>query len=320
MTDDFFQGRKVLVTGGAGFIGGHIAEALLARGAKVRVTMHRRPGVLPDGAAEEIQADLANPEDASRAVQGMDCVIHAAGAVSGAGVGALGAMEGIATNLVLTARIVEAAWKAGVERLLLFGSSTGYPLCDAPLAEDMMWRGPVPEAYFGYGWMRRYLERLGEFAAGRSGLRVALVRPTAVFGPRDDFDPRTGHVAASLIRRAVEREDPFVVWGTGEEQRDFLHVRDLAAGALLALEKKADADPVNIGRGAGVSIRALAEMVLAAAGHKVTPVFDPTRPVTVAKRVADVAKARRELGFAPRVPLAEGIAETVAWYRANRSL
>ena len=164
-------------------------------------------------------------------------------------------MEAITTNLVLTARMLQAAWEAKVGRFLVYSSSTGYPPADHPVREEEMWSAPPPPVYFGYGWMRRFFEILGEFVSSKSEMKVAIVRPTAIYGRWDNFDPRSGHVIPALIRRAVDRENPFVVWGRGDEVRDFLHVSDLAKGSLLALEKLANCDPVNIGYGQAMTIR-----------------------------------------------------------------
>ncbi|MCW8970951.1 MAG: NAD-dependent epimerase/dehydratase family protein, partial [Rhodospirillales bacterium] len=223
----FYKNQPCLVTGGSGFVGTHIVKALLDQGADVRIPVHERKPLIDDPRIETIDADLTRPEDCLSAVRGMRFVFHAAGAVAGAGLEAAGAMSGIATNLTLTSRILEAAWAEKVERLLLFGSSTAYPAAEHPVRENELWDAPPHPSYLGYGWMRRYIERMGEFVARDSGVGISIVRPTAVYGPHDNFDPKTSHVIAALIRRAVEGEDPFIVWGTGDEVRDILHISDL---------------------------------------------------------------------------------------------
>jgi GDP-L-fucose synthase len=204
-----------------------------------------------------------------------------------------------------------------VRHALVFGSSTGYPAANRPVAEQEMWNGPPYAAYLGYGWMRRYVEKLAEFVADRSGMRIIIVRPGAIYGPRDNFDPATSHVIAALIRRAVERENPFVVWGTGNEVRDILHIEDFVSGSLLALTKSRSNDPVNIASGEATATRDLARLVLDATGHQAEVRFDATRPVAIPYRVLDVGKARRELGFTPRYRLADGLAATVRWFQEH---
>jgi GDP-L-fucose synthase len=314
----FFASRLSLVTGGAGFIGTHLAKALLEQGGRVRLALHRRAPIVRDPRIETVHADLTRQEDCLEAMQGVDLVFHAAGASSGVGAGADQAMAGITTNLNLTAQVLQAAWRTGVERILIFSSSTVYPARDHPVREDEA-EGAPHSSYLGYGRMRRYFEHLAEFVASRSAVKVALVRPTAVYGPHDNFDPATSHVVAALVRRAVAKLDPFEVWGTGDEIRDFLHVEDLARGCLLTMEKHAACDPINIGYGTPVTIRRVVEIILEAAGHSSADVrFDASKPTAIPVRLVDTSKARRLLGFEPRISIESGLRDLVRWYAAER--
>jgi GDP-L-fucose synthase len=144
---------------------------------------------------------------------------------------------------------------------------------------------------------------------------IALVRPTAVYGRWDEFDPRTSHVIPALIRRAVAKENPFEVWGTGDEVRDFLHVTDMVRGSLLLLANHAVCDPVNIGYGRTVRVREVVDIILRAAGHRgARVVFDASKPTAIPVRSVDTTKARQLLGFEPSVSLEDGLADTVRWY------
>ncbi len=316
MTDStFYQGKKVLVTGGTGFVGTNFVEELLRQGAEVRVPVHTRPLIVNDPGIETVQADLAQLEDCRRAMRGIQYVFHAAGAVSAAAVTAGNPMSAITQNLILTAHCLEGAWMEGVERFQVFSSSTGYPAADHPITEDEMWSGPTYPAYFGYGWMRRYLERISEFVVSKSSMKIALVRPSAVYGRWDNFDPIASHVIPALIRRAVEKQNPYVVWGTGEEVRDFLHITDLVRGCLIMLEKHATCDPVNLGYGSAVTVKQIVQIILKAAGHeKAELVFDTTKPSTIPFRMVDTSKAKRLFGFEPNVKLEDGLADTITWY------
>jgi GDP-L-fucose synthase len=250
-------------------------------------------------------------------MQGVQLVFHAAGAVSGVGASPEDAMAGIVKNLKLTAQVLHAAWAAKVERILIFSSSTVYPATDHPIREDELREQQPHPSYLGYGRMRRYFEHLAEFVASRSTVKVALVRPTAVYGPYDDFDPSRSHVIPALVRRAVEKANPFEVWGSGNDMRDFLHVEDFARGCLLAIEKHAVCDPINIGYGSAVSIRQVVETILKAADHDVSPRFDSSKPTTIPIRTVDTSKARRVLGFEPHIPIEAGLSELVRWYAAR---
>jgi GDP-L-fucose synthase len=315
----FYNKKRVLVTGGTGFIGRHFVEALIAQDAVVVVPIHERS--LPTefaGKVEVVTADLSRQEDCLRVMQGIDYVFHAAGTVAAAAVTSSNPMYAITTNLVLTSQILQAAWTTKVERVLIFSSSTGYPAFTHPVKEEEMWTGPTHPTYFGYGWMRRYLERLGEYVTSKSPVKVAIARPSAVYGRYDNFDPKTSHVIPSLIRRAVVKENPFVVWGTGDDVRDSLHVTDLVRGCLLLLEKHSNADPVNIAYGKGYSIKETIDIILKSAGHEHADVrFDATKPSTIPFRMMDTTKAKALLGFEPAISFEEGLHDTVAWFSSR---
>lgn len=312
----FYKDKVVLVTGGTGFVGSHIIQELIGTGAIIKAVNHERPLLIEDDRVEYVTGDLSNLDDCRRVLKGVDYVFHAAGAVAAAPVTAVNPMAAIATNLILTVQALQAATVENVKRFLLFSSSTGYPAFEHPVKEEEFWEGPTHPVYFGYGWMRRYLERLGEFCSQKSDMEVLLVRPTAVYGPRDNFDLKTCHVIPALIRRAVEGCDPYEVWGTGKEIRDFLHVRDLARGCLLMMEKAADCDPINIGYGTPVTIKEIVDIIVSASGHKPSKViFDSSKPTAIPVRMTETSKAEKVLGFKPEITLESGLQETVCWFR-----
>jgi len=318
----FYKGKKVLVTGGTGFVGMHIVQELLKQEAKIRIPIHKRRLMIKNRHIETMPADLTKQEDCLKAVKDVDFVFHAAGAISGAGAQRNDMISGITLNLVMTSQMLKAACERNVKRFLIFSSSTGYPALKHPVKEDEMWRGETHPSYFGYGWMRRYFERLSEFVASQSSLKIAIVRPTAVYGRWDNFDFETSHVIPALIRKAVEKQNPYEVWGSGNEVRDFLHVSDLARGCLLMLEKDANCDPVNIGYGKPSTIKEVVEIILEAAKLKNTKVvFNASKPMAIPFRMVDITKANKILSFKPRLTLQEGLRDTVNWYiKNNRNL
>jgi GDP-L-fucose synthase len=293
-------------------------EELVRRGAKVRVPIHFRPLLVKNDGIEVIKADLSQPEGCLRACEGIDYVVNAAGAVSAAAVTNSNPMGVITNNLVVSAQMLQAAWTAGVERFLILGSTTVYPAAERPIKEDEMWSGPTYPTYFAYGWMRRYVERLAEFVAQKSPMKIALVRPTAVYGRYDDFHPVKSHVIPALIRKAVEKMTPYEVWGTGDEVRDFVHVTDMVTGSLLALEKAANCEPINLGYGEAFTIKDVVRIILKETGHdKVQVKFDASKPVTIPFRMVDITKAKTLLGFKPQMSLEQGLADTIKWFKEN---
>jgi len=314
MVPDLLLNKKVLVTGGCGFVGRNFVEALVNAGVKPRITLHEKPSQFSPGMVETVKADLTRADDCARACDGIDYVIHTAGSVGNAGNIRSNLISPIVDNLVITARLLEAASSA-CEKLLLFSSSTaGYPPYEHPVTEDEMWEAPPAPVYFGYGWMRRYFELLGDYAGRVSPLQVFVCRPTAVYGRYDN----SGHVIPSLIHRALSGENPCVVWGSGAELRDFIHIYDMVRGCLLMLEKESSIGPVNIGYGNTASIADVAGIIMRAAGRSAAEmVFDDSKPTTIPVRAVDCSKAQRVLGFAPQISLESGLNDLVGWFRRN---
>ena len=308
----FLHGKKVLITGGAGFVGRNFVEALLNSAVKIRITLHNKPSPFAPSLVDVVHADLTVAEDCIKACANIDYVIHAAGSVGNAGNIRSNLVAPIAENLVMLVRLLEAA-SVKCEKVLIFSSgTTGYPPYDHPVREEDMWTDPPAPVYFGYGWMRRYFELFGEYVSNVSPLQVMICRPTALYGRYDN----SGHVIPSLIRRALSGENPFVVWGTGQEQRDFLHVSDLVRGCLLLLEKGSSSDPVNIGYGKTATVSDVARIILRAVGRPETDiVFDASKPITIPIRAVDCSKAKKMLGFIPEISLEAGLKDVVEWYK-----
>lgn len=308
-----FNGSKVLVTGGTGLIGSHAVEELLSRGAIVRTVVHRRPNPFTSG-VELLQGDLREPDFCRKAVRGMDAVIHAAGITGGLNTVASGALGNFTDNLLMNTLVLEACRREGVRRYAFVSNTSVYPDTTEPLVEEMAWGSAttVPENHTGV--VKRTGELQCRIYAERAGMEIAIVRGGNAYGPRDNFDLETSHVLPALVRKAVERQDPFVLWGSGETVRDFTHARDIARGILFLLEHHATGDPVNIATGRTVSIRELLQLILTLSGH--TPakiVSDGDRPGGSRIKCSDVSKMKR-LGFKPLISLEEGLKETIEWY------
>ena len=321
MSEWSLRGARVLVTGGAGFIGASLCARLVGEGARVRATVHARRPARPVGDVEYVAADLTRPEDCGRAVADADYVFHCAAVTSGAAVMVATPLVHVTPNVVMNAQLLEAAHAAGVRRFLFIGSGAAYPPTgDRPVAEAEMLAGEPYAVYHPVAWMKRYTEILCETYARRvrPAMSTVVVRPSNVYGPGDKFDFATSHVTAALLRRVVERHAPLEVWGTGDDVRDLIYVDDFLDGLLRAFADPADHLAVNVAAGHGYSVREVLATLLEVDGFRDADVrFDPTRPSTIPVRLLSTELARRRLGFTARVPLAEGLRRTIAWYRAQ---
>ncbi|MBV8187839.1 MAG: NAD-dependent epimerase/dehydratase family protein [Alphaproteobacteria bacterium] len=312
-------GKKVLIAGGAGFIGTNLALAVAQRGAQLRLTIHDKSlqAHFPD--AETLTADLRQPEDCARAVQGMDCVFLCAAHTSGAAVIRTSPLVHITPNVLINTLMLEAAHRAGVTRFCFISSGAAYPpTADRPVREEEMFDGDPADVYFAAGWMKRYAEVLCRTYAEKitSPMPTVVVRPSNVYGPYDKFDFAVSHVTAALIRRVVERHSPLEVWGTGNDVRDLIYVDDFTEGVLAALAADRPFLAANICAGTGHTVRQILETILRVDGYRDADVrYDPRRPSTIPVRLMDNSFARTELGFTARTSLEDGLRRTIEWYR-----
>ena len=319
MAQDFFRNQNVLVTGAAGLIGSCAVRRLFEAGADVRATYHRaEPGPRVEG-VEYTKADLTKADDCQKAGQEISFVFHCAAHTPGAGATASDPLASVTSNLIIDARMLEAAYGAGVKKFLWLGSTTAYPPTgERPVKEEEMFSGEPFEKYFFVGWSKRFTEVLCRMYGEKLSkpMTTIVLRLAYVYGPGDSFDPAVSHVIPALIRKVVERQDPLEVWGTGEDVRDPLYVDDAVSAMLLAAEKIERYDVFNIGLGKGYSVKEMLETILKLDGFPNAKIeFDSSKPAMIPVRRVDVSKAERVLGFRAATDLAEGLRETITWYR-----
>ena len=316
-----FAGKKILIAGASGFLGTNLALALACRGARLRLTIHREPLQIAVTGAEVVQADLRQPESCARVVEGMDYVFLSAAHTSGAAVIRTTPLVHVTPNVLINTLMLEAAHRAGVKKFCFISSGAAYPPTDdRPVTESEMFDGDPHDVYFAAGWMKRYAEVLCRTYAEKIAQKMPtlVVRPSNVYGPYDKFDFAVSHVTAALIRRVIERQRPLEVWGTGNDIRDLIYIDDFVAGLLAAFAVEQPFLALNLCSGKGRSVRQILDQILAVDGFDDADVrFDPSRPSTIPVRLMDNTAARQLLGFEATTPLAEGLRQTIAWYRSH---
>jgi len=309
-----FKGTNVLVAGGTGMIGIQLVALLVEAGARVRIASLDDPA-RAHPQAEFLRLDLTSFERCLAACRGMDFVFNLLGVKGSPAVTTTKPASFFVPTIMMDTALMEAAHRSGVGGFL-FTSSVGVYAPAEVFREDDVWT-TFPSANDRFaGWAKRMGELQAEAYRIQHGWnRIAIVRPSNVYGPWDNFSLENAMVIPSLVKRAVDGDDPLRVWGDGSAERDFIHARDVARGMLLVAARGVQ-EPVNLGSGVGAPIRRLVEIVVANLDSKPEVVWDATKPVGDRRRVMDVARARA-LGFEPTIALEEGIPQVMEWYRKH---
>jgi len=315
-----FKDKKVLVSGGAGFIGANLVNRLLTLGACVRATIHKKGPVVVNKNIEYVRCDLLNMEDCKRIVSDMDYVFMCAANTSGAAVISSTPLVHVTPNVIMNSQMLEAAYFAKVRKFIWLSSNAAYPPSgDIPVKEEEMFNGDPYKTYFGVGWMKRYTEILCRLYSQelKDSMPTVVVRPSNIYGPYDDFDFATSHMMAASIRKVIERHNPIKVWGTGDDIRDLIYIDDFIDALILAAEKINTYDPINIGLGKGYSIKQILRTILEIDAYENAEIiYDATKPSMIPVRLIDTVKAKKLLGFKAKTDIPEGIRKTVEWYRS----
>ncbi len=323
MNTNFYKDKKVLVTGGCGFLGRHLTHCLLEKGAKVRAVGRRqRPADLSEAIAY-LRLDLTEKKNALDAVRGMDYVFHLASVGWGFHENLKQQARVLTENLLLNTTVLDSAYKTGVSRYLFTSSVGVYPADSRKMEEDDPLEKPPHDSEKYYAWSKRMGEIQAKAFYENYHFPIAIVRPSNPYGPHDDFNPETAHVIPSLIKRAVQGENPFTVWGTGTPVRSFIYAEDVAMGMMAALEKCCDCSPINLSSSEAISIAGLSEKVLMACNRDASEIrFDVQKRDGHPFRVPSVEKAGDKLKLKAYVPLEEGLKRTVNWYlgRADQTV
>lgn len=313
----FYKNKRVLVTGGTGLIGRPLVKMLIEQGAEVRIASLDDPS-RADPKAEFKQVNLMRFENCMEVCEGMDFVFHLAGIKGSPAMTMKKPASFFVPTISFNTNMMEAGRQCSVERYL-YTSTIGVYAPAEVFYENDVWKTFPSENDKFAGWAKRMGELQAEAYKIEYGWdKIAIVRPANVYGPYDNFDPNNAMVIPSLIKRALDGEDPLTVWGDGSPIRDFIHAKDVARGMLLALEK-GTGQPMNLGSGVGVSIKEIVETIINNMKHKPEVVWDTSKPSGDKIRLMDISRARA-IGFQPMVSIEGGIKEVMGWYQENKDI
>lgn len=315
--NNFYNNKKVLVTGGTGLIGRPLVEMLQTQGANVTVVSLDDPSRAPQGVTFK-RADLREFSNCVEVCKDQEIIFQLAGVKGSPAMTAKRPASFFVPTITFSINMMEAARRNHVERYL-FASSVGVYSPAEVFHEDDVWKTfPSPNDKFA-GWAKRMGELQAEAYKLEYGWdKISIVRPANVYGAYDNFDPANAMVIPSLIKRAYDGENPLTVWGDGSPIRDFIHARDVARGMLMAVELGIN-EPINLGSGTGVTIKEIADIVATnIPGGPIDIVWDITKPKGDAKRLMDMSRANT-YGFVPQINIEDGIKETIDWYVNNHN-
>jgi GDP-L-fucose synthase len=310
---NFWQDRRVIVTGGAGFLGSYVVEKLKERGGNnIFVPL-----------VEDY--DLTKEKNIIKLYQDYpaDIVIHLAAVVGGIGANRENPGRFFYDNLVMGAMLMEYARQLKVDKFVAIGTICAYPkFTPVPFKEEDLWNGYPEETNAPYGLAKKMMLVQSQAYRAQYVFNSIFLLPLNLYGPRDNFNPKSSHVIPALIRKFIEAieegREEVIVWGTGKPTRGFLYVEDAAEGILLATEKYSKSDPVNLGTDLEISIKDLAELIGRLTGFKGKINWDKSKPDGQPRRRLDTTRAEREFDFKARMDFEEGLKRTIEWYRENK--
>jgi GDP-L-fucose synthase len=309
----FWSDKRILVTGGSGFLGQTLLEKMSQRAADQ--VFAPRSSAYDLREVDAVKAILKDTQP--------DVVIHLAAVVGGIGANRAHPAEFLYENLVMGVHLMHEAWKNGVEKFVTIGTVCAYPKFVAiPFKEETIWDGYPEETNAPYGLAKKMLLVQGQSYQKQYDFNAIYLLPTNLYGPRDNFNLETSHVIPALIRKCIEAQErgdrEIIAWGTGAPTREFLYVDDAAEGILLAAERYNSSEPVNLGSAEEISIKNLLETIAELTGFAGEIVWDTEKPDGQPRRSLDTSRAEREFGFRAQTSFRDGLKHTIDWYVANR--
>lgn len=320
MSNDFWKGKRVIVTGGAGFLGSFVIEKLKEHGATDIFVPRIEDYDLTDrDSIEQMYKDAL--EDGFNAKNLL--IIHLAANVGGIGANREHPAEFFYDNLMMGVQLMHQAWQRGVGKFVAIGTVCAYPkFTPVPFKEDDLWIGYPEETNAPYGLAKKMMLVQAQAYRQQYGFNAIYLLPVNLYGPRDNFNLQTSHVIPALIRKAIKAQErgdkELVAWGDGSPTREFLYVEDAADGIVTAAEKFNSPEPVNLGSGYEISIKDLTEMIIRLTGFKGKLVWDTSKPNGQPRRGLDVSRAKEYFGWQAQVSFEEGMRRTIEWFKVNK--
>lgn len=312
MTENFWEKKRVTVTGGAGFLGSHLIEKLKQRGCgNIFVPVIEKYDLVDKDSIIRMYKD-SKP----------DIVIHLAAIVGGIGANMANPGKYFYDNLMMGTQLIEQGRLAGIEKFVAIGTICAYPkFTPVPFKEEDLWSGYPEETNAPYGLAKKMMLVQSQAYRQQYGFNSIFLLPVNLYGPRDNFDLSSSHVIPALIRKFVEAKQrgdkTITAWGTGNASREFLYVEDAAEGILLAAEKYNKSDPVNLGAGFEIKIKDLVELIKELTGFKGEVIWDSSKPDGQPRRMLDVSRAQKEFGFKAQATFEDGLKKTIEWYEST---
>ncbi len=306
---NFWQNKRVLVTGGAGFLGKYVIDKLIQRGVKMENIF----------APLFERYDLRKMEDCQKVIRGIDVVLHLAGVVGGIEFNRQHPGKTFFDNAAMALNLIEASRLEGIEKFVGIGSVCAYPkFSPVPFKEQDLWLGYPEETNAPYGLAKKFMLVQSQAYRTEYGLNAIHLLMLNLYGPGDNFDPETSHVIPALIRKVAEAKKEnrshIAAWGTGKATRDFLYVEDAAEGIILSAERYNKPDPINLGSGMEISIKALTELICRLIGFNGKVEWDSLKPDGQPRRCLDTSRAKKEFGFEAGTPFENGLRNTINWF------
>jgi len=311
--ENFWRDRRVVVTGGKGFLGSHLVPKLKERGCgNIFIADLQEYDLRSESAIDKMYRE-SKP----------DMVIHLAAKVGGIGANRKNPGSFFYDNIIMGVQVMEFARRYGVAKFVAIGTVCAYPkFTPVPFREEELWNGYPEETNAPYGLAKKMLLVQSQAYRQQYGFNSIFLLPVNLYGPGDNFDPEDSHVIPALIRRCLEaigkKEESITVWGTGRASREFQYVEDCAEGILLAAEKYDKPDPVNLGSGMEITIKDLVTLIAELTGFKGKIVWDSTKPDGQPRRCLDTSKAEKEFGYKAKTDFREGLKKTIDWYIKNK--